>query len=51
MQYLGEAVRKEVEKLDPNVPVHSISTMDKIIARSVADRRFALELSRAFLRP
>ncbi|MGC1768977.1 MAG: FtsX-like permease family protein, partial [Candidatus Acidiferrales bacterium] len=41
---LGEAVRKEVEKLDPNVPVHSISTMDKIIARSLADRRFALEL-------
>jgi predicted permease len=44
VQYLGEAVRKEVEKLDPNVPVHSISTMGQIIARSLADRRFALEL-------
>jgi putative ABC transport system permease protein len=44
VQYLGEAVRKEVEKVDPNVPVHSISSMDQIIARSVAERRFALEL-------
>jgi predicted permease len=44
VQYLGEAVRKEVENLDPNVPVHSISSMDQIIARSLADRRFALEL-------
>jgi putative ABC transport system permease protein len=42
--YLGEAVRQEVAKLDSNVPVHSVSTMNEIIARSVADRRFALEL-------
>lgn len=41
---LGEAVRKTVESIDPNVPVHSISSMDQIITRSVADRRFALEL-------
>jgi len=45
---LGEAVRREVEKVDPNVPVHSISSMDQIIARSVADRRFALELLGVF---
>ncbi len=44
VEYLGEAVRQEVGKLDPNVPVHSVSSMDQIIARSVADRRFALEL-------
>jgi predicted permease len=43
-EQLGEAVRKVVESVDPNVPVHSISSMDQIIARSVADRRFALEL-------
>jgi predicted permease len=47
-QKLGEAVRREVESVDPNVPVHSISTMDQIIARSVADRRFALELLGVF---
>ncbi len=45
---LGEAVRQEVEKVNPNVPVHSISSMDQIIARSVADRRFALELLGVF---
>ena len=45
---LGEAVRREVERIDPNVPVHSISSMDQIIARSVADRRFALELLGVF---
>jgi putative ABC transport system permease protein len=41
-------VRHEVEAVDPNVPVHSISSMDQIIARSVADRRFALELLGVF---
>ena len=45
---LGEAVRHEVEAVDANVPVHSISTMDQIIARSVANRRFALELLGVF---
>jgi len=45
---LGEAVRHEVESVDPNVPVHSISSMNQIIDRSVADRRFALELLAVF---
>jgi predicted permease len=44
VEHLGEAVRHEVENVDPNVPVHSISSMDQIIARSVANRRFALQL-------
>jgi predicted permease len=48
VEHLGEEVRREVEKVDPNVPVHSISSMDQIIARSVADRRFALELLGVF---
>src|ERR1700686_95420 len=39
VEHLGEAVRREVETVDPNVPVHSISSMDQIITRSVADRR------------
>jgi putative ABC transport system permease protein len=47
-EHLGEAVRKEVAALNPNVPVHSISSMEQIIARSVADRRFALELLGVF---
>jgi putative ABC transport system permease protein len=45
---LGESVRHEVEKVDPNIPVHSISSMDQIISRSLADRRFALELLGVF---
>jgi predicted permease len=48
VEQLGEAVRHEVESLNPNVPVHSISSMDQIIARSVADRRFSLELLGVF---
>jgi putative ABC transport system permease protein len=48
VESLGEAVRQEVEKVNPNVPVHSISSMDQIIARSVADRRFSLELLGVF---
>lgn len=48
VERLGEAVRHEVESLDRNVPVHSISSMNQIIARSVADRRFALELLGVF---
>ena len=34
--------------MDPNVPVHSISSMDEIIARSMADRRFSLDLLGVF---
>ncbi len=45
---LGEAVRHVVGSIDVNVAVHSISTMDQIIERSVADRRFALELLGVF---
>jgi putative ABC transport system permease protein len=48
VEHFGEAVRQEVESIDPNVPVHSISSMDEIIARSVADRRFSLELLGVF---
>ena len=45
---LGESVRRAVESVDPNIPVHSISSMDQIIARSLADRRFALQLLGVF---
>jgi putative ABC transport system permease protein len=48
VEHLGEAVRHEVESVDPNVPVHSLNSMDQIIARSMADRRFALQLLGVF---
>src|ERR1700723_1825660 len=46
--FFCEAAGHVVESVDPNVPVHSISSMDEIIARSLADRRFALELLGVF---
>jgi predicted permease len=45
---LGDAVRKAVESLTPNVPVHSIVTMDQVVRRSMANRRFSLELLGVF---
>jgi predicted permease len=45
---LGDAVRHAVESLTPNVPVHSIITMDQIVTRSMANRRFSLELLGVF---
>ena len=45
---LGDAVRKVVESLTPNVPVHSIVTMDQVVKRSMANRRFSLELLGVF---
>jgi putative ABC transport system permease protein len=48
VERLGEAVRHEVQSMNPNVPVHSVSSMNQIIARSMADRRFALELLGVF---
>jgi predicted permease len=45
---LGDAVRNAVESLTPNVPVHSIITMDQIVTRSMANRRFSLELLGVF---
>jgi putative ABC transport system permease protein len=45
---LGDAVRNVVESLTPNVPVHSIITMDQVVKRSLANRRFSLELLAVF---
>jgi len=41
---LGEAIRREVRAVDPGVPVFAIRTMDDVVARNLAARRFALEL-------
>ena len=41
---LGEAVRAEVQGVDPNIPVFEVRTMDFIAAASLAERRFAFEL-------
>jgi putative ABC transport system permease protein len=41
---LGEAIRREVQAVDPTIPVFGIQKMDEIVARSLAARRFALEI-------
>jgi putative ABC transport system permease protein len=45
---LGQAIRREVQAVDPGVPVFAIRTMDDVVARTLAARRFALELLGVF---
>jgi putative ABC transport system permease protein len=45
---LGEAIRREVQVVDPGVPVYGIRTMDDVVARNLSARRFALELLGVF---
>jgi len=45
---LGDAIRREVQGVDPSVPVFAVRTMDEVIAKYLADRRFALELLGVF---
>jgi predicted permease len=45
---LGEAVRGEVQHVDPTIPVFGVRTMDFIVSAFLAERRFALELLGVF---
>jgi predicted permease len=45
---LGEAIRREVLAVDPGIPVFGIWTMDDVVAKNLAARRFALELLGVF---
>jgi putative ABC transport system permease protein len=45
---LGEAIRHEVQAVDPGVPVFGIRTMDEVVGQNLAARRFALELLGVF---
>jgi putative ABC transport system permease protein len=45
---LGEAIRHEVQAVDPGVPVYGIRTMDELVGKNLAARRFALELVGVF---
>jgi len=47
-QNLGEALRREVRSVDADLPVFSIRTMDEIVSRSLAQRRFQLQMIGAF---
>jgi putative ABC transport system permease protein len=41
---LGESIRHEVQAVDPNIPIYAVRSMDEVVARSMAERRFALEI-------
>jgi len=45
---LGEAVRREVQSVDPTIPVFGVRTMDFVLAKYLAERRFALNLIAVF---
>ncbi len=45
---LGDRIRREVQGIDPSVPVFAVRTMDEVIAKYLANRRFALELLGVF---
>ena len=45
---LGQAIRREVQAVDPGVPVFAIRTMDDVVSRTLTARRFALELLGVF---
>jgi len=41
---IGDAIRREVQSVDPDVPVFAVRSMEEVVARSMAERRFALEI-------
>ena len=41
---IGDAIRHEVQAVDPDVPVYAVRSMEEVVARSMAERRFALEI-------
>jgi predicted permease len=47
-QNLGEALRREIQAVDPDLPIYSIRTMEDIISSSLAQRRFQLQMIGAF---
>jgi putative ABC transport system permease protein len=45
---LAAAVRAEIRKMDPNLPIPAIRTMREIVSQTVAERRFQMALTLLF---
>jgi putative ABC transport system permease protein len=45
---LSESLRREVQAVDPELPVFGVRTMEEVVARSLAQRRFQLQMIGAF---
>ena len=46
--HVGELVREQVQSINPDIPVFGFRSMDEVMARSLAERRFTLELLGVF---
>ena len=44
----GDTVRREVQSVDPTIPVFGVRTMEEVVAKYMEQRRFALELLGVF---
>jgi putative ABC transport system permease protein len=40
----GESIRREVQAVDPNIPTYAVRSLEEVLARSMAERRFALNI-------
>src|SRR5262249_34756122 len=45
---LGDMIRREVQSVDPSIPVFGIGTLSDVVKRFLAQRTFALELLAVF---
>jgi putative ABC transport system permease protein len=45
---LGEAARREVQAVDPNLPVFGVRALDDMLSDSLSQRRFSAQLMAAF---
>jgi putative ABC transport system permease protein len=41
---LEEPVRREIQAVDPSLPVFNVRTLDSVVADSLAERRFAMQM-------
>ncbi len=44
----ADALRREIRSIDPDLPVFGVRSLEEVVSRSVASRRFALEVIGAF---
>jgi predicted lysophospholipase L1 biosynthesis ABC-type transport system permease subunit len=47
-EMLEEPVRREVQAVDPNLPVFGVRTLESVVSESLASRRFAMRLTALF---
>ena len=45
---LGEALRREIQNVDRDLPVFGVKTLEQVVAGSLAQRKFALQMVGAF---